>query len=98
VAQEMGLRVLLNEGEVLADLAVVTVDEDWRGHVEDMLFEDLDHELLYGPACDGVEEDADSQAPRDGAMAFSDWSAPFNAERSMPPYALPGARDESLEA
>lgn len=96
VAQELCLRVLLNEVEVMADLAVVTLDDNWRGHLEDILFEDLDHELLYDPAYDGIEEDPDSQPPGMAPMAFSDWFAPFSAERSMPPYALPEARDESL--
>lgn len=61
VAQELGLRVLLNQVDVMAHLAVMTLDDDGRGHIEDMLFEDIDHELLYDPAYDGIEEDADSQ-------------------------------------
>jgi hypothetical protein len=97
VAQELGLRVLLNQVEVMADLAVVTLDDDWRGHLEDMLFEDVDHEFLYDPAYDGIENDPDSQPPAMAPMRFSDWFVPFNAERSMPPYALPEAQDEALE-
>jgi hypothetical protein len=98
VAQELGLRVLLNQVEVMADLAVVTLDDDWRGHLEEMLFEDVDHELLYDPAYDGIEEDLESQPPGMAPMRFSDWFVPFNAGRSMPPYALPEAYDEGIEA
>lgn len=98
VAQELGLRVLLNQVEVMADLAVVTLDDDWRGHLDDMLFEDVDHELLYDPAYDGIEDDPDSQPPGMAPMRFSDWFVPFNPGRSMPPYALPEAHDEGLKA
>lgn len=98
VAQELGLRVLLNQIEVMADLAVVTLDDGWRGHLEDMFFEDVDYELLYDPAYDGIEEERDSQSPGMAPMRFSDWFVPFNACRSMPPYALPEPDDDGLDA
>jgi len=89
VAQELGLRVLLNQVEVVADAADVALDDDWRGHLEDLLFEDVDHELLYDPAYDGIEDDPESQPPGMAPMRFEDWFRPFNDERTMPPYALP---------
>jgi hypothetical protein len=91
VAQELGLRVLLNQVEVVADTAGVALDQHWRGHLEDLLFEDLDHELLYNPAHDGIEDDPESQPPGMAPMRFEDWFEPFNDERTMPPYALPRA-------
>jgi hypothetical protein len=61
----------------------------WRGHLEDLLFEDLDHELLYDPTNDGIEEDPAAQPPGMAPMRFADWFRPFNDERTLPPYALP---------
>jgi hypothetical protein len=91
VAQELGLRVLLNLVDVVADTAGVALDDGWRDHLEDLLFEDLDHELLYNPAHDGIEDDPDSQPPGMAPMRFADWFRPFSDERTMPPYALPRA-------
>ncbi len=88
VAQELGLRLLLNEVEVVADAAGVALDQNWRGPLEDTLFEDADHELLYNPRFDGIEDDAASQPPGMAPMRFADWFKPFNDERSLPPYAL----------
>jgi hypothetical protein len=70
VAQELGLRVLLNQVEVVAETADVALDDGWRGYLEDMLFEDIDHELLYNPAYDGIEDDAErsSSTPRSAGM------------------------------
>lgn len=91
VAQELGLRVLLNQVEVVAETADVALDDGWRGYLEDMLFEDIDHELLYNPAYDGIEDDAASQPPGMAPMRFEDWFKLFNEDRTMPPYALPRA-------
>jgi hypothetical protein len=89
VAQELMLRFLLDQVEALIDLYEVTdVDVDWRAGVEDVLFEDLDHELLYEAALDGFEEDEDFPGPPGMApMDFERWFVPFNASRRLPPYA-----------
>lgn len=89
VAQELGLRVLLDHVEVVAEAADVALPDDWRGHLEDILFEDMDHELLYDPALDGIEEDPARQPPGMAPMRFVDWFRPFNDRRTLPPYALP---------
>ncbi|MGI8450665.1 MAG: hypothetical protein ACR2MP_26500 [Streptosporangiaceae bacterium] len=89
VAQELGVRVLLDHVEVVAEAADVALPEDWRGHLEDLLFEDMDHELLYDPAHDGIEEDPAGQPPGMAPMRFVDWFRPFNDRRTLPPYALP---------
>jgi hypothetical protein len=91
IAQELGLRILLNEVEVVAEAADVALDDSWRSWVEDLLFEDLDHEFLYDPAYDGIEDDPASQPPGMAPMRFEDWFKPFNEDRTMPPYALPRA-------
>jgi hypothetical protein len=89
LAQELGLRLLFNQVEIVADTAGVALDDDWRGHLEDLFFEDVDHELLYDPAYDGIEGDRASEPPGMAALRFEDWFTPFNEERTMPPYALP---------
>jgi len=89
VAQELGLRALLDRVEEVAEAADVAFDDGWRGHLEELLFEDLDHEFLYDPAYDGIEDDAVSQPPRMAPMRFEDWFKPLNNERTLPPYALP---------
>ena len=91
VAQELGLRVLLNQVEVVADAADIALDDNWRSLLEDLFFEDLDHEFLYDPAYDGIEDDPASQPPGMAPMRFGDWFKPFNVGRTMPPYALPRA-------
>jgi hypothetical protein len=89
VAQELGLRIMLNLTEFVADTAEVALDDGWRAYLEQLLFEDLDHELLYNPAFDGIEDDPQSQPPGMAPMRFADWFEPFSDERTMPPYALP---------
>lgn len=91
VAQELGLRILLNQVEVVAETANIALDDNWRSYLEDLFFEDLDHEFLYDPAYDGIENDPASQPPGMAPMRFDDWFEPFNEDRTMPPYALPRA-------
>src|SRR3984885_12318639 len=89
VAQELGLRILLDHVEVVAEAADAALPDGWRGHLEDLLFDDLDHELLYDPAHDGIEENPAPHSPVLAPMRFTDWFRPFNDERTLPPYALP---------
>jgi hypothetical protein len=90
VAQELGLRVL-NRVEVVADTAGLALDHHWRAHLEDLFFEDTDHELLYDPSYDGIEDDPANHPPGMAPMPFEDWFKPFNEQLTMPPYALPRA-------
>jgi hypothetical protein len=96
VAQELGLRILLNHVELIAESAGVDLDDDWRGHLEGLLFEDLDHEFLYDPAFDGIENDPHRQPPGMAPLGFEDWFRPFNDERSLPPFALPARPADAL--
>ena len=82
MAQELGLRVLLDHVEVGGKRLTWPWPDDWRGHLEDLLFEDLDHELLYDPAHDGIEEDPARQPPGMAPMRFTDWFRPFNDRRT----------------
>jgi hypothetical protein len=91
VAQELGLRVVLDYVDVVADTADVELAPGWRPHLEDLLFEDADHELLFDPAMDGIENDTSielsPQPPGMAPMRFQDWFIPFNDERPVSPYA-----------
>jgi hypothetical protein len=87
VAQELAVRVLLNQVEVVADSAGVELPEHWRPDLEEYLFEDLDHEYLYDPAYDGFEDESDFGPPGMAPMRFVDWFVPFNDERHLPVYA-----------
>ncbi len=88
VAQELALRCLLNEAQLLAEEAGLELDEDWRATVEEFLLEDTDAELLYSEALDGFEDYLDSIGTGVASMKFENWFEPFNNARHVPPYAL----------
>lgn len=43
----------LTQTEVLAETYQVSVPDGWKVVLEEVLFEDLDHEYLFDPAADG---------------------------------------------
>jgi hypothetical protein len=93
VGQELSLRLVLDQAEVQLELteadATVGVPDNWRALVEETLFEDLDHEMLYDPSLDGIEDDPEILGALAAApMGFADWFRPFNPERHLPPYLL----------
>jgi hypothetical protein len=93
VGQELALRLILDQAEVQLELTEagpeVGVPEGWRALVEDLLFEDLDHEMLYDPSLDGIEDDRETLDALSAApMGFADWFRPFNPDRHLPPYLL----------
>jgi hypothetical protein len=82
VAQELAVRCLLNQVEVIQDLYGLDLQDGWRGQVEEHLLEDPDSELLYQNAMDGFEDDVElimqlGLAP----MNLKDWFEPFNHSR-----------------
>jgi hypothetical protein len=98
VAQELALRMILNGAEFQLELAEVKLSDGWRAEIEDALFEDLDHEMLFDASLDGIEDDSEQLAElRSAPLAFADWFTPFNAERHLPPYLLddPDAEPEA---
>lgn len=87
VAQELALRLVLDGVEILPELLPsLELPEDWRGSLEDSLFEDLDHEFLYDPAMDGISSNPDYAQLRIVNLDFSQWFTPF-AGRTVNPYA-----------
>ena len=89
VAQELAMRMILNGAEFQLELAEVKLSDGWRAAIEDALFEDLDHEMLFDASLDGIEDDSESLAElRSAPLAFADWFRPFNTDRHLPPYLL----------
>jgi hypothetical protein len=74
-AQELSVRLLLNQVEMIAAFAGVDLPERWRPTLAELLFEDTDHEYLYA-------EDAE---PDDGLEL--DWFVPYAEDRHLPVYA-----------
>jgi hypothetical protein len=59
VAEELLMRLLLIQAEVIADLYGL-LDDEVRQALEffaDGVYEDMDHEWLYDPSADGIDED-----------------------------------------
>ena len=54
--------------------------------MEDSLFEDLDHEMLYDPALDGISNDPECASLGIADLDVAAWFEPFN-ERTVNPYA-----------
>ena len=88
VAQELAVRLLLDEVEAVAETADVRLPDGWRSILEEHLFEDLDHEYLYDRAYDGFEDEPDFGPPGIAPMRFEDWFVPFNDQRHLPIYAM----------
>ncbi len=91
VAHELALRAVLDQAEVLRESIGIELDSDWRGRLEDSLFQDLDHEILYDAVDD---EDHDGQPGLGMApMDFASWFVPFNSDDRRPaPYAFDTSR------
>ena len=77
VAQELGVRLLLNQATAVADLAGLTLPPDWPDTLAELLLEDIDHEYLYDPALDGFEDDPDFGPPGMTSMRVQDWFTHF---------------------
>ena len=85
VAQELALKRLLDEMEVIADTYEVPLPKHWREDLEQVLFDDIDHEFLYAPEYDGFEDDPIGP-PGMAPMAFKNWFKPFNQDWRLPPF------------
>lgn len=96
VAEELGLRLLLDQAEVQLDDAEVPVGAGWRAWLEEYLFEDPDHEMLYEPVDE--DDDADDSASQAGvSLRFEDWFLPFGGGRPLPPFLLIAPDHEVIE-
>jgi len=89
VAEELLMRFLITEAEVTAD-SYGLLDDEVRTALEvftNEVFEDMDHEWLYEPAADGIDEDPTLAHMGIAPMGIKDWFTPFNEGRYVHPYA-----------
>ncbi|KDA04522.1 hypothetical protein DC31_08015, partial [Microbacterium sp. CH12i] len=85
VAHELALCLLLNEAESVKEISEIVVPEHWGSELEQVLFEDLDHEILYDER--GVENvigDIAGMTPMDIESCF----VPFSSDSHAAPYAI----------
>ncbi|MFJ8955162.1 hypothetical protein ACIRO1_34200 [Streptomyces sp. NPDC102381] len=99
VAEELALRLLLNEAKVCLETFGLLDDgvEQALDGFADLVYEDMDHEWLYDDAADGIEDSPVGEMSRIAPMGLADWFKPFNEGRYVHPYAmdtLTGADDQ----
>jgi hypothetical protein len=90
VAEELGLHLLAEQALIVLESADVQdlAYTDWEGAFREVVFEDLDFEVLYEPSLDGIENDAKTgRALGIAPLGFAAWFRPFNSERRTHPYA-----------
>lgn len=86
VAQELALRCLFDQVEVIKDLYSLDLADGWRGLLEDRMLEDTDSEMLYQNAMDGFENDVELNRQLGLApLKVQDWFLPVNGA-IVPPY------------
>lgn len=86
VAQELTLKLVLDQVEALEPmLPNLGLAPGWRALVDDTLYEDLDHELLYDPAMDGISDSPLGNSLGMANMNPSAWFIPF-AGCAVNPY------------
>ncbi|MFC1417753.1 hypothetical protein [Streptacidiphilus cavernicola] len=90
VAEELLLRLLLQTAEVTLELYGL-MDQDvataWEYFAEGV-YEDMDHEWLYDPSMDGIEQDPAAAHLGIAPMGLKDWFTPFNKGRYVHPFAI----------
>ena len=79
VAQELALRCLFDQVEIIQELYDLDLPNGWRGLLEQHMLEDADSEMLYQNAMDGFEGDVELNMQLGLApMELKDWFEPFN--------------------
>ena len=90
VAEELLLRLLLQTAEVTLELYGL-MDQDvataWECFA-DGVYEDMDHEWLYDPSMDGLDQDPAAARLGIAPMGLKDWFTPFNEGRYVHPFAI----------
>ncbi|MFE1197851.1 hypothetical protein ACFW6E_34745 [Streptomyces olivaceoviridis] len=89
VAEELALRLLLNEAHVTLETFGLLGDGVSAAleAFADNVYEDMDHEWLYDDAMDGIDESPVGEVLRIAPMGFKAWFTPFNRGRHVHPYA-----------
>ena len=83
-AEELALRALIEEAKEL--LSQEGTEAEF-GEFEDDAFQDTDHEFLFMPERDGIEDSAEAAHMGISPIRFDEWFTPFlNATTSVHPY------------
>jgi hypothetical protein len=89
VAQDLGVRLLSNQAEFVAESAGLDLPDGWRDLLYQLMLPDIDHENLYDPALDGFVDDPTFGPPRMVSMPLQDWFTPYPDADPLPPYLSP---------
>ncbi|MFB4279907.1 MULTISPECIES: hypothetical protein [unclassified Nonomuraea] len=89
VAEELALRLLIEEAKAVLELYEL-MDSDEAESIYDFFtdhaFDDVDHEMLYTPELDGIDEHPEAAFLRIAPMGFASWFVPFDRQRRVHPY------------
>ncbi len=82
LAEELVMREIIEGAKVRTELNPddPSLSEDGAGLLWDLAFTDLDHELLFDPSWDGIENSPEDGPPGMVSMKFEDWFKPFGGE------------------
>ena len=97
VAQDLGIRLLLDHVDVIADLARLPLPPHWQDTLAELLVEDIDYEYLYDPALDGSRTTPTSVHLAWPPCACRTGSTPTQATSHYPPTS-PNHRVQAAEA
>lgn len=89
VAEELGLRLVLDKMEIAEDTYGLDLPDGWRSDLEDLLYEDLDHDFLYSDVPPAAIADQIGMYSLD----FTDWFVPFGDASAKIPYVQSGVPD-----
>ncbi|MFG1709492.1 hypothetical protein ACFLIM_40520 [Nonomuraea sp. M3C6] len=70
--------------------------ESIYAHFTDAAFDDVDHEMLYNPELDGIDELPEAAFLRIAPMGFASWFVPLNQQRRVHPYVEDSPLDPSI--
>ncbi|MFC5835882.1 hypothetical protein [Nonomuraea insulae] len=89
VAEQLALRLLIEEAKAVLELYEL-MDEDEAESVYERFtcsaFGDVDHEMLYDPELDGIDELPEAGFLRIAPLGFASWFAPFDQRGRVHPY------------
>ena len=82
-AEELALGALIRAAEGILSEGGGQADFDLFA---DTAFEDLDFELLFSPALDGIDESQTGRYLGVGSLRFEEWFSPFRGDEPVHPY------------
>ncbi len=84
-AEELALKILIKEAKSVLEMSGDSADFSM---FEDVVFQDLDFEMLYRPELDGIEDGGIGKYLGSDNLQFARWFVPFDNAATVPhPYA-----------